>query len=422
MRTYGVPAANATEAQIVEALHDASIWAGVYRTAFSVGAAADGVLASTEVAYGKGKGASAGDRLSLVACTAGAGGGFVGRGQMWSTRDIGKAARAVSDCLARGMIAYGSLEFLSGGRAQLRGAALDAQHVIRHLGGWYVLGKTLGYGGIMLAPASMSGRFVAPQSLYVGPLGAWTVSRIHPCRYPMRPSLGAAARPAAGAPGVPGKNGGKVGGAAGRAPGSGKRAREGGRNGGGSPARPPPGQGGGTAGHALPAAAIMYRLYMAMGYRTVEHGRLGPDTGMCLLQLENAIEDAAALGACRRGEEFAALVDGFGGVQIMEVAPGTSADAGPGGVIAGPQGDMLVAAGPEELRYGGSDAEFADAVRDAARRAYGVYCGGQSPRPSLPPNPGEAMRGWARPQAPSPARGSRPPSPWGTMHDWTAGP
>jgi len=417
-----MPAAEATEAQIVEALHDASIWAGVSRIAFSVGAAADGVLASTEVAYGKGRGT--GDRLSLVACTAGAGGEFTGRGRMWGTRDIGKAARAVSDCLARGMIWYGSLEFLSAGRAQLRGAALDAQHVIRHVGGWYVLGRTLGDEGIMLAPASMSGRFVAPQSLYVGPLGAWTVSRIHPCRLPMRPSLGAAALPTAGAPGAPGENGGKAVGAAGRAPGSGKRAREGGRGSGGSgsPARPAPGRRGGTAGHALPALAIMYRLYMAMGYRTVEHGRLGPDTGMCLLQLENAIEDAAALGACRPGEEFAAAVDSLGGVRIRGVAPGMSAGAGAGGVIAGPQGDVLVAAGPEEMRYGGSDAEFAGAVRDAARRAYGVYCGGQSPRPSLPPNPEEAMHGWARPRAPSPARGSRPPSPWGTMHDWTAGP
>ncbi len=137
MRTYGVQAASATEAQIVEALHDASIWAGVSRIAFNVGAAADGVLASTEVTYGKGRGAGAGDRLSLVACTAGPGGGFMGRGSMWGTRDIGKAARAVSDCLARGMIGYGSLEFLSAGRAQLRRAALDAQHVIQHVGGWY---------------------------------------------------------------------------------------------------------------------------------------------------------------------------------------------------------------------------------------------------------------------------------------------
>ena len=167
---------------------------------------------------------------------------------------------------------------------------------------------------------------------------------------------------------------------------------------------------------------IMYRLYMAMGYRTVEHGLLGSDTEMCLLQLENAIEDAAALGACRRGEEFAVSVSSLWGVQVSEVAPGTSASAGSGGVIAGPQGGVLVAADPEEMRYGGSDAEFAGAVRHAARIAYGAHCGKRGPLPSLPPNPGEAMHSWARPQAPSPARGSRSPSPWGTMHDWTAGP
>lgn len=121
-------------------------------------------------------------------------------------RGIDEAAAVVSDCLARGIMGYGDLGPTSEGRSQPYRAISGAEHTIRHLGGWYVLGRARGEGGIMLAPASMSGAFVAPRSLYVGPLGAWTVSRVHSCRFAMRARPGWERRPAVDAQGAPGED------------------------------------------------------------------------------------------------------------------------------------------------------------------------------------------------------------------------
>lgn len=360
MRRYGVQAAASTEGDIRGALADAAAEAGRSGRPFSVGAASDGSLAVAEHAWGLGKKAGGAERLSLVACTAGPGGGFH-RSGTWGMRGIDGAAAVASDCLARGIMGYGSLGFLSEGRIQLRGAIADARHTIRHLGGWYILGMARGDAGLMLAPASMAGRFVAPRSLYVGPLGAWTVSRIHSCRFPMRARFGAGARPrarpgrgqrpAAGAPGAPRK-----GGAVGR------------------PAVPAQGGSGGAAGQALPNLGIMHRLYIANGYGTVEHGRLESDAGVRLLQLENAIEDAATLGAYVCGR-YAVRLDCGGMIKVIEVPIGHApAGAESGSVIDAPYDGLLVVVDPEELRHGGPDAEFAGAVRNAARRAHGAYC------------------------------------------------
>lgn len=354
-------AAASTEVDIRGALADAAAEAGRSGRPFSVGAASDGSLAVAEHAWGRGRGADGAERLSLVACTAGPGGGFH-RSGTWGMRGIDEAAAVASDCLARGIMGYGSLGFLSEGRIQLRGAIADARHTIRHLGGWYVLGMARGDAGLMLAPASMAGRFVAPRSLYVGPLGAWTVSRIHSCRFPLRARFRAGARPharpgkgqrpAAGAPGAP----------------------EGGGRAGAGAASPAHGGSGGAAGQALPDLGIMYRLYMANGYGTVEHGRLDSDAGVRLLQLENAIEDAATLGADVCGR-YAVRLDCGGRIKVVEVPIGHApAGAESGSVIDAPYDGMLVVVDQEELRHGGPDAEFAGAVRGAARRAHGAYC------------------------------------------------
>lgn len=68
---------------------------------------------------------------------------------------------------------------------------------------------------------------------------------------------------------------------------------------------------------------------------------------------------------------------------------GHAADgAASGDVIGDPEGRMLVVVDPKGLRCDGTDAEFAGAVRGAARRAHGACCARLGLRAGRPRSPG----------------------------------
>lgn len=254
-------------------------------------------------------GRGTGRRLAIVACSTASDGTFAAS-SAWKQYGREEAASVAHECLARGVIRYGDIGFLSEGRYQLHGAERDALNTIQRLGGWYILGMSREQ-GIMLSPASAARDFVAPQSFYVGPLGAWTASRLHSCRV-SRPDY---------------------------------------TEGGNGPAR---------LGSAISPVAML--LYDAIPYMTRRHGTFSADREMCLLQLENAVEDAAMLGALeRRG--------GRGGMYVAMDKSGGLYAAPADGPMAGGQA-AAVAVDSEEMRVDGSDAEFAAAVGEAARSAY----------------------------------------------------
>lgn len=337
VKSYGVQAGGATRAQIEAALDDAlrkSASAG--GRSYCVGAAHDGTLAVAQGGHGARR------RLAIVACSTISGGMFVSP-SAWKRHGRDEAAAIAHECLTRGVIRYGDLEFLSEGRYQLCGAERDARNTIQRLGGWYVLGMGRGQ-EIMLAPASAARDFVAPQSFYVGPLGAWTVSRLHSCRVSNPDYTEAAGDPPAsgtgGREGVPGRHAGAA---------AERRRRQGEDGGGPRPRRA-----------AISPAAML--LYDAIAYMTRRHGTFSADPKRCLLQLENAVEDAAMLGALvRRGGRHRMYVamDGSG---RLYAAPADS-------LVVGSLAES-VPVDPDEVRAGGSDAEFAASVRAAARGAY----------------------------------------------------
>ena len=319
VKSYGVQAGSASRAQIEAAIDDALRAAASAasaaggrgggndggRSRYCVGAAHDGGLAVAQGGRGTWR------RLATIACSTASDGTFASS-LAWGRHGKEEAAAIAYDCLARGVIRYGDIGFLSEGRHQLRGAERDALNTIQRLGGWYILGMSREQ-GIMLAPASAARDFVAPQSFYVGPLGAWTMSRLHSCRVSRPDYTEGGARPA---------------------------RRE--------------------AGAAISPVAML--LYDAIPYRTRRHGTFSADREMCLLQLENAVEDAAVLGTLKR----------MGGRHKMHVAMDRL-----GRLYAAPaDGSMegrpaaAVEVDTDGMRVDGGDAEFAAAVREAARSAY----------------------------------------------------
>lgn len=83
----------------------------------------------------------------------------------------------IRDCLTRGIIKYGSLEFLSEGRYQLARALSDAQKMQAKYSRPFVLGMT--EEEISVAPLSDRYRFVDPLLVIVTKHGEWSVSDTH---------------------------------------------------------------------------------------------------------------------------------------------------------------------------------------------------------------------------------------------------
>lgn len=323
-KSYGVQAGGATREQVREALGDALREAEAAGLYYRAGASEDGSLAIAPEIPGKTS------PVPTIACSATPQGQFI-MAESMTLLGIEETADRVHDYLARGVLRYGPIG-KNIDAIRLRHILSDAARTVWRIGGWYVVGATTER-RVMLAPDSEAHGFVAPQSVYVGPLGVWTVSRLHPCRisnpdytkFDIKPIRGLLLRhemdaAAAGGPRPDEK----------------------------------------SVVMASPA------LHGSIKLRTKWYGRLGASRRMRLLQLENAIEDAAMLGA-----------DGGGGGAMAVSLDGTGrvcASEREGGGVDDPA--VSIEVDPEGLRVGGRNAEFAAAVRKEARAVHDRFLAG----------------------------------------------
>lgn len=312
-------AGGATRGQVREALSDALREAEASGMFYRAGVAEDGSLAIAPEVPGETS------PVPTIACSATPKGQFIMFESM-ALLGIEETLGMVHDYLTRGVLRYGAIDS-NVDELRLRQTLCDAARTVWRIGGWYVLGATTDR-RIMLAPDSEAHGFVAPQSVYVGPLGVWTVSRLHPCRisnpdytkFDIKPIRGLLLRREMDA-----------------AAAGGRRPDE------------------GSVVWAAPA------LNESIKHRMRWYGGLGASRRMRLLQLENAIEDAAMLGADEGGGggAMAVSMDGTGRVYASE--------AGGGGVE---DPAVSIEVDPEGLRAGGRNAEFAAAVRKEARAVH----------------------------------------------------
>lgn len=320
-KSYVAQAGGATRGQVREALGDALREAEAAGLYYRTGVAEDGSLAIAPEIPGESS------PVPTIACTATPKGQFLMTESM-ALLGIEETADRVHDYLARGVQRYGPID-KNITEIRLRHILSDAARTVWRIGGWYVIGATTER-RVMLAPDSEAHGFVAPQSAYVGPLGVWTVSRLHPCRisnpdytkFDIKQIRGLLLRREMDA------------------------AAAGGR-------RP-------DEKSVLLAAPA---LHESIKLRIKWYGRLGASRRMRLLQLENAIEDAAMLGADGGGGgAMAVSMDGTGRVYASERG---------GGGVEYPA--VSIEVDPEGLRVGGRNAEFAAAVRKEARAVHDKF-------------------------------------------------